>query len=98
MKKTIFFITTVAMLMSYISMGQKAKTDTIQGIVVYTAHSNIRFISQGDYHTYTVAATEIKTDTGVISIRTEDGYLDLKKNYSFVPIDKLQPAKLKSRP
>ncbi len=75
-----------------------AKRDTIQGIAIYTAPYNFANMSNGIYHTHTVAATEIKTDTGIISIRTELGYLDLRKDYQFVPLSKLQPAKLKSKP
>lgn len=72
-----------------------AKRDTIQGIAIYSAPYNL---SNGIYHTHTVAATAIKTDTGIISIRTELGYLDLRKDYQFVPLNKLQPSKLKSKP
>jgi hypothetical protein len=75
-----------------------AKPDTIRGVAIYTAPYNIGNMSNGVYHTLTVAATEIKTDTGIISIRTELGYLDLKKDYRFIPINKLQPSKLKSKP
>ena len=75
----------------------KAKVDTIQGVVVYTAASDLIHISKGDYHTYTVEAVALKTDTGFISIRTELGYLDLKKNYQFIPMNKLQPSRLKKK-
>ena len=68
-----------------------AKRDTIQGIAIYSAPYNL---SNGIYHTHTA----IKTDTGIISIRTELGYLDLRKDYQFVPLNKLQPSKLKSKP
>ena len=78
--------------------AQKAKTDTVQGVVVYTAPSDLIHISKGNYHTYTVEATEIIADTGVVSIRTELGYLDLKKNYQFIPMNKLQPSRLKKKP
>ncbi len=78
--------------------AQSAKRDTIKGVVVYTGHSNLRNLPQGNYHTYTVEATEIRTDTGVISIQTEGGYLDLKKDYRFIPMNRVQPARLKSKP
>lgn len=74
------------------------KADTVQGVVVYTGYADFDHIAKGDYHTYTVRAIEIKTDTTVISIHTELGYIDLKKNYEFIPMNKLQPAKLKSKP
>ena len=77
--------------------AQKVKTDTIEGVVIYTAPSDIIHLSKG-YNTYTVKATEIKADTGVLSIRTELGYLDLKKNYQFIPLNKLQPVRLKQKP
>jgi hypothetical protein len=80
------------------SVAQSAKRDTIKGVVVYTGHSNLRNLPQGNYHTYTVEATEIRTDTGVISIQTEGGYLDLKKDYRFIPMNRVQSARLKSKP
>ena len=94
--KKYFFITLASL--PLFCEAQSVRRDTIQGVVVYTGHSNLRYIANGNYHTYTVAATEIKTDTGVISIHTEYGYLDLKKNYQFIPMNKLQPAHLKSKP
>ncbi len=78
--------------------AQSGKRDTIKGVVVYTGHSNLRNLPQGNYHTYTLEATEIRTDTGVISIQTETGYIDLKRNYQFIPMNKLQPARLKGKP
>lgn len=83
---------------SYTCKGQTAKTDTIKGVVIYTAPSDLVHISKGDYHTYTVEAIQIKTDTGIIAIRTEFGFLDLDKNYQFIPKNKLQPKRLKSKP
>jgi hypothetical protein len=78
--------------------AQTKKTDTVKGVVIYSAPSNLRFISQGNYHTYTLEATLLRADTGIISIQTEYGYLDLTKNYEFIPMSKLQPARLKSKP
>lgn len=77
--------------------AQTPKLDTIKGVVVYTAPSDLIHISKGDYHTYTVEAIEIKTDTGIVSIHTDLGYVDLKKNYQFIPMDKLQPARLRKK-
>jgi hypothetical protein len=74
------------------------KTDTVEGVVVYTGHSDLRYIAKGNFHTYTVGATEVISDTGVVSIRTEFGYLDLKRNYVFYPLNKVQPARLKKKP
>lgn len=93
-------ITFVILCMS-ISMAvqaQTAKTDTVEGVVIYSARSDLAHITGGEYHTFTVKATEIKADTGIISIRTQFGYIDLKRHYQFIPMDKLQPAKLKSKP
>ena len=92
----IFFLLLLAI--PFPGKSQNAKIDTVQVVVVYTAHSDIDRIVKGDYHTYTLKATEIKADTGIISIHTEFGYLDLKKNYEFIPMNKLQPARLKSKP
>lgn len=84
--------------LSLVSLGQKPKTDTILGVVVYTAPADLIHISKGNYHTYTVEATEVVADTGVISIRTDLGYIDLRRNYQFIPMNKLQPARLKKKP
>ena len=81
-----------------LSGAQTIKTDTIKGVVVYTGYSNLRFIAKGNFHTYTAEATEVKADTGVVYIKTEFGYLDLKKNYQFYPLNKVQPAHLKGKP
>ncbi len=81
-----------------ICYAQKAKTDTIPGVVIYTAPSDLIHISKGNYHTYSVEAVAIAADTGIISIHTELGYLDLKKNYQFIPMNKLQPSRLKKKP
>ncbi len=84
--------------------GQKAKpkyipkNDTIAGVVIYTAESDVLNISKYKYQTYTVPATEIMSDTGVISIHTATGYIDLKKNYEFVPFRNLQPKRLRRNP
>ena len=86
------------LLTAFASHAQSAKIDTIQGVVVYTGHANLRFIAKGNYHTYTAEAIEIRTDTGIISIKTEFGYLDLKRNYQFYPLSKVQPAHLKGKP
>ena len=74
------------------------KTDTIQGVVVYTGYADLDHLAKGDFHTYTVRATGIKADGNIISIHTDLGYIDLKKNYEFIPINKLQSARLKSKP
>lgn len=74
------------------------KMDTLEGVVVYVGYSDLRYIAKGNFHQYTVGATEVKCDTGIVSIRTEFGYLDLKKNYLFYPMDKVQPARLKRKP
>lgn len=79
-------------------MTPAMKTDTIRGVVVYTGHANLRFIAKGNYHTYTAEATEVRCDTGIIYIKTEFGYLDLKRNYQFYPMNKVQPAHLKGKP
>ncbi len=81
-----------------ICKAQSMKRDTISGVVVYTGHSDARHIAKGNFHTYTTAATAIRTDTGYISIRTEFGYIDLGKNYEFIPMGNLQPARLKRTP
>jgi hypothetical protein len=86
------------LLASWLSFAQTIKTDTIKGVVVYTGYSNLRFIAKGNFHTYTAEATEVKADTGVVYIKTEFGYLDLKKNYQFYPLNKVQPAHLKGKP
>ncbi len=88
----------VLVFISCLSNAQSLKTDTIQGVVVYTGHSNLPYVGKGNYHTYTIEATEVRTDTGVIYIKTEFGYLDLKKNYQFFPMNKLQPAHLRKEP
>jgi hypothetical protein len=94
MKRSFVFL---VMMMPFLCIAQKAKTDTVQGVVVYTSHSDL-ILSRGNYHTYTVEATEVIADTGVVSIHTELGYLDLKKNYQFIPMNKLQPSRLKKKP
>jgi hypothetical protein len=78
--------------------AQSAKTDTVDGVVIYTARTDLAHITGGDFHTYTIRATEIKTDTGIISIRTQFGYIDLRKQYQFIPMSNLQPARLKNKP
>ena len=95
MKNCIFIL---LLPVSFLSGAQSMKTDTIKGVVVYTGQSNLRFIAKGNYHTYTTEATEIRSETGVISIKTEFGYLDLKKNYQFYPLNKIQLAHLKGKP
>ncbi len=100
MKYTILLL----LLLPFVSSAQTAKRDTvarrdtIEGVVVYTGHSNLRYIAKGNYHTYTCRATQIRTDTGIISIHTDLGYIDLKKNYQFIPLNNLQPAKLNRKP
>ena len=86
------------MVLSFTGSAQTPKRDTIKGVVVYTGYSDVRYIAKGNYHTYTVEGTAIRTDTGIISILTEFGYIDLRKNYDFIPLNKLQPAHLKSKP
>jgi hypothetical protein len=86
------------LLIPVLAYSQAAKTDTIEGVVTYVAPSDLIHISKGDYYTYTVRATEVRSDTGVISIHTNLGYLDLRKNYQFIPMNKLQPARLKQKP
>jgi hypothetical protein len=78
--------------------ANKPKTDTVKGVVIYTAPTHAVHIFKNNYHTYTEEAKLIKTDTGIIGIKTQFGYLDLKKNYQFIPLDQLQPAQLKSKP
>ena len=78
-----------------VSYAQSSKPDTVQGVVVYTGYADLRFVAKGDFHTYTVRATQVKSDTGIIYVKTEFGYLDLKKNYQFIPMNKLQPAHLR---
>ncbi len=76
----------------------KPKIDTVKGVVIYTAPTHAVHIFKNNYHTYTEEAQMIKTDTGIIGIKTQFGYLDLKKNYQFTTLDKLQPVKLKGKP
>lgn len=81
------------------SMGiTKVKADTILGVAVYTAPTHALHIFRNNFHTYTEEAKLIKTDTGIIGIKTQYGYLDLSKNYQFIPLNKLQPVKLKGKP
>ena len=98
MIKMKYFLLAFIFLMPIACLAKPDSRDTIKGVVVFTGYANLRYIAKGNYHTYTMGATEIKTDTGVVSIKTEFGYIDLTKNYHFISLDKLQPARLKRKP
>ena len=92
--KRVLFITAIA-LTATITCKAQAKTDTVKGFVFYYG---------GDLNGCNVTqklATEVsyKDENGVkqvIYIKTEQGYINLEKNYEFLPMSKMQ--KLKRHP
>lgn len=88
-------VITVILLSAAITCKAQAKADTVKGFVFYYG---------SDFNGCNVTqkpATEVsyKDENGVkqiIYIKTEQGYINLEKNYEFLPYSKLQ--KLKRHP